>query len=265
MSDVYQTEILEVVKVDPNQTETKVTVNEALDQITKCIGKPFTVDFDTADPYTLPYDPAEGGDKSGLHNLVYFCIGSPGAGTSINEAELIHPPVPHHFYLLNGTDSEIFVHTGDDVSGSDGVTVPAGTGANLYCDGVDIVFLLDTVQLQGTPNDFNFATPPGTLLTASQLIGTWSVTRNTLVEADWGNAFGQIRTNPTATLDIDVKQNGVTVGTISISTGGVFTFTTTSNEQKIFSVGDIIDFFGPGSPDATGAGINVGIVARTVS
>jgi hypothetical protein len=62
------------------------------------------------------------------------------------------------------------------------------------------------------------------------------------------NAYGSVGTNPTATATYTVYKNGVSVGTIAISTAGVFTFTTAGFSMN---VGDRLTVVAPGSQDVT--------------
>lgn len=60
-------------------------------------------------------------------------------------------------------------------------------------------------------------------------------------------------TNPTSTMTFTISQNGSSIGTIVIGTGGAFTVTFTS--LITFSIADVIQVAAPGSQDATGADI----------
>lgn len=63
--------------------------------------------------------------------------------------------------------------------------------------------------------------------------------------------------NAPATFAIDVTRQvnaaGAfsTIGTISVSTGGAFTWTTVSGTAKAIAVNDVLKFTGPSSADAT--------------
>ena len=77
-----------------------------------------------------------------------------------------------------------------------------------------------------------------------------------------GNSFGsEGHVGTTATLDMDVRLEGVSIGTISVSTGGVFTFTTTSGTAKDVAAGERLEIIGPSSADATVADIGVTLAA----
>jgi hypothetical protein len=56
---------------------------------------------------------------------------------------------------------------------------------------------------------------------------------------------GRVATNPTATTDFDVRRNGTTIGTISVSTAGVFTFSTVGSTTEVFVEDDVLDVVSP--------------------
>lgn len=66
---------------------------------------------------------------------------------------------------------------------------------------------------------------------------------------DLAGSVGVTRVNPNATYAFDLKKNGTTFGTVSISTSGVFTFTTVSHAVADFVAGDYIDVFGAAVAD----------------
>jgi hypothetical protein len=68
---------------------------------------------------------------------------------------------------------------------------------------------------------------------------------------NFSGSVGKVGTNPTSTAAYDVKQNGSSIGGISISTSGVFTFTTTSGTAKAFAASDELTVVAPSSQDAT--------------
>ena len=83
----------------------------------------------------------------------------------------------------------------------------------------------------------------------SQLIGKVMIVRDVAFAADFAGSYGHVGTNPSITYAIDVQDDGVSIGTISISTGGVFTFTTTSGTAKTVAAGSRLEFYAPsGSP-----------------
>lgn len=75
------------------------------------------------------------------------------------------------------------------------------------------------------------------------LMGKLVTVRELDFEANFAGSAGHVGTNPGATFEIDVQDDGASIGTISISTGGVFTFTTTSGTAKTVVAGSRIEFY----------------------
>lgn len=86
--------------------------------------------------------------------------------------------------------------------------------------------------------------------TAGQLIGKLIAVREIDFEANFSGSSGHVGTNPGATFAIDVQDDGASIGTISISTGGAFTFTTGSGTAKTVAAGSRIEFYAPANSPA---------------
>ncbi len=90
------------------------------------------------------------------------------------------------------------------------------------------------------------------------------VARDIQFPADFAGSVGYVDTNPAATYTMSIKKNGVEIGTVSISTGGTFTFATASSgAAQTMNAGDRLEFVAPsGSPlEATIAGISFTLAA----
>jgi hypothetical protein len=115
------------------------------------------------------------------------------------------------------------------------------------------------LEFVARPYDFGFvkaATP-----TSSEVIGKVVIPRAITLPANFSGAFGHVDTNPTAQFDIDVTDDAVSIGTISIATNGAFTFTTASGTAKQLAAGSVVRFVAPASTDATVAGIAATLAA----
>ncbi len=66
-------------------------------------------------------------------------------------------------------------------------------------------------------------TPP-----ASEVLMMYTSTETLTFADDFAGSYGYCGTYPNVTYTMDVQKNGVSVGSVEISTGGVFTFATTS-------------------------------------
>jgi hypothetical protein len=136
--------------------------------------------------------------------------------------------------------------------------IAAGAAALLSCDGSDVRAEGSGDNAASLPYDFGFvkaATP-----TSSEVIGKVVVPRAVTLPPDFAGASGHVDTNPTATFDIAVTDDGSSIGTISISTGGVFTFTTSGGTAKLVVAGSVIRFVAAASTDAGVAGIAATLV-----
>jgi hypothetical protein len=132
------------------------------------------------------------------------------------------------------------------------VTLTPGQSAVIQIDYEDVVamFTGDTAQppydvglyIPGTPGDgaevFKFVAVRGV---------EWA--------DDWAGSYGHIGVNPSDGANVfTIKKNGSSVGSISISTGGVFTFATTGAETSLVA-GDRLTIENQGTADSTAADI----------
>lgn len=86
--------------------------------------------------------------------------------------------------------------------------------------------------------------------TAGQLIGKVIAVRDIDFEANFSGSSGHVGTNPGATFAIDVQDDGASIGTLSVSTGGAFTFTTSGGTAKTVAAGSRIEFYAPANSPA---------------
>ena len=103
---------------------------------------------------------------------------------------------------------------------------------------------------------YRAGTPAG-----SEVMAKHVAARTLVFPGNFAGSYGHLSTNPTAVTALDVRINGASVGTISISTGGVFTFTTSGGTAKTATAGQRIEVVNQGVADATAAGIAATLVA----
>ena len=113
-------------------------------------------------------------------------------------------------------------------------------------------------QLKVTDYSFSFffiSTP-----TVSEVLALHVAGRAFTIPANFsGGLQSAVGTNPTATFAIDVQRQvggaGAfsSIGTISVSTGGVVTATTVSGTSKSIAAGDVLKFIAPSPVDSTAA------------
>lgn len=93
--------------------------------------------------------------------------------------------------------------------------------------------------------------------TGSEVLARYAVARDIRFPAGFAGSVGTVETNPTAAATVDVRAAGASIGTVSISTGGVVTFSTVGGTAKTVAVGAKLTFVAQASADATLAGLAV--------
>lgn len=148
---------------------------------------------------------------------------------------------------IGGTDGDVIV---DDAAG-ESVTISKWVSRRATVQDIaDLASGLNAIYRVG----FFFTNAPS----SSEILLLHTFSDDATFADDFAGSVGDIGTNPAATFDLDVQKNGVSVGTISISTGGVFTFTT-SGASVSFVAGDQLRVVGPATP---GTAANVSITFK---
>lgn len=92
--------------------------------------------------------------------------------------------------------------------------------------------------------------------TTGMVLLDWLFVEPTTLFDDFAGSRASVGTNPAASFVIDVRKNGASVGTITISTGGTATFATTGGSVS-FAVGDLLTLVCPTTVDAAIARLRV--------
>lgn len=188
-----------------------------------------------------------------IRTTTNFIYGPKAAGVWPAGTSLVGPP---------GADGV------DGVDGTDGSAVLSGSGAPTGGVGVDGDFYIDTTNFNfygpktagawGSPSSIVVGDLPydirvgfNSVPTTDQIIDTIPVVRDWTLPANMSGSVGYIGVNPTATFVLSLKDDGTTIGTISISTSGVFTFATTSGTEKVVTAGSMLTLVAPTVVDAT--------------
>lgn len=98
---------------------------------------------------------------------------------------------------------------------------------------------------------FFLDTPP-----AGQVLMLYTATEALTFEDDFAGSYGRCGTNPAASFVMDVQKNGSSVGTVTVSTGGVFTFATTGGALSL-AAGDQLKVVGPNPADISIANTSI--------
>jgi hypothetical protein len=109
-----------------------------------------------------------------------------------------------------------------------------------------------TLGVSGYNIGFFFTTAP----TASEVLLLHTVSGAVTLADEFAGSVGDVGTNPTGAFILDVQVNGASVGTITISAAGAFTFATTAGAVAL-AAGDVLKVIAPAGVDATIADVSI--------
>lgn len=125
---------------------------------------------------------------------------------------------------------------------------PLVTGAMYWNTTTNYMYVWDGTSWHGL-SDYDVCGGVQGVADASTAITTFVAVRTFTFPTNLSGSKGTVGTNPaTASIALSVKRNGTTFATITISTGGVFTFATTSTPT--FVAGDVLTVVTPASLDS---------------
>jgi hypothetical protein len=85
----------------------------------------------------------------------------------------------------------------------------------------------------------------------SEVLATILVPTDATLRADCDGCVSEVGTNPTAEAALTIKDDGVTIGTITIATDGTVTMTTPSNAAQTIASGSKVTVEAQATADAT--------------
>lgn len=146
------------------------------------------------------------------------------------------------------------------INGASNLALTTGQGAWLFLDGTN----WQAVTSSGsTATTFGVVSAVTGRPAASQIVAIYTAFSAETFPANFGSpnqSYGSVGTNPSSTASYAVNKNGSSVGTISISTSGVFTFTTSGGTSFSLAAGDRLTIVAPSSQDATLADVGITLV-----
>lgn len=164
--------------------------------------------------------------STGSQNGIYIAGASPARATDFDSdtTEVIGGAIT---FVLEGTVNQgkqfVLSTTGAIVTGTTSLTF---TELATYNPPIDLSFF--------------FSGTPDVSITIFEKLFTFAAD----MPDDFAGSYGRVGTNPSGTTVLDVQKNGSSIGSISISSGGAFTFSTTGGATS-FAAGDRITVVTP--------------------
>lgn len=141
------------------------------------------------------------------------------------------------------------------------VTAPSSTDATVADISVNL-YVIGVIFDAGRPSKwggaFFFPGTPGN----NQLIARVVLSSLVRFPANFTTSFGDVGTNPGATVTLTVWINSFQAGTITISTGGAFTFASTGGVEVLTAAGDLLSITNQASADGTLANVSLTLVGE---
>ncbi|MBV0891527.1 hypothetical protein KTN05_06610 [Paracoccus sp. Z118] len=194
--------------VAASQNQKEVTINDATDALDLAITASLGIDCSAGGSISVTSDQARRHVRLSL------------TGTPAGDFTLLLPAVPRMVLIQNATGRQV------TVKNASGATVVLGAGIQsvFYSSGSGVSVAGSASAAPAQVYDFGMLTfsTPG----ASETLGKVTIPRAVSLPADLAGSAGHVDVNPAASFEIDVTRNGVSVGTITISTAGAVSFAT---------------------------------------
>jgi hypothetical protein len=238
--------ILNITQIAESQTNKYVTHNDAINALEQSAND-IHVNATVTDPETITEAEAVG------HGIFEFSGGV--ADFDVVMPAQINAINAKRYFSVNNLDTTYVATIKASTGTGAEVNLQPGEAGILYQDYEDIYLLCVPGGTAGPAYDIAFYFP-GTPVGAQEMFKLTAARAFTLPD-EFAGSVGDAGVGATASTVLTVLKNGGSIGTITIATGGGFTFVTTATIPETFAVGDEISVDNQATADATCGDINV--------
>lgn len=241
---------LDTTPVSESQANFDVAVNDQVDEVVDSLTKSVAKNADSSNAVSV--------SEAELQRAGRIVVGEVASPAPTGDITVTVAAFRRgRFIVINNTNQTVIVQiSGQSVTAP---RIPAGLAGNLDSDGSD-VRPLDGSSSRAYDLPFRSADTPadGVELDAHVMV------RDVIIPANMSGSQGRVSANPDASYEISIKKNGGEIGTVTISTGGAFTFATSGGAAQSLEAGDVLTAVAPSpSPDESSlAGLSFTIKAR---
>lgn len=241
MSD---TEILNIPEVGATQNNKTITINNAINALEQAANAFLVVGSIGSGPATIT-------ETQAVRNQLFRLQGA-SANFDFEIPSTINLNDTKRVFAVRNETSYVATVKASTGSGAE-VELAAGKQGLFYCDNEDILLIAlssDTTAVY----DFGFyynGLPPDN----AELMKLVAV-RAFEIADDFAGSRGHVAVNPTSSAVFTVSKNGSSIGTITVSTLGAFTFATTGGTVSM-AAGDRLTITAPTPQDATLANVSI--------
>ncbi|QBX35020.2 hypothetical protein E4191_10100 [Paracoccus liaowanqingii] len=223
------------------QNQKEVTINDATDALDLAMTASLSVDCSAGGSVSVTAQQAR-------RNVRLMLTGTPAADVS-----LVLPTVPRLLLIRNTTSRQVSVK---NATGATAALAP-GSESVFYSSGSGVTVAGLSTAPAAQVYDFGMLTfpTPGASETLEKVI----IPRAMILPANLTGSVGHVDANPADAFTIDLTRNGFSVGTITISPAGAFSFATPGGAFAVLAAGDVVRFVAPSVADSAIAGISMTI------
>lgn len=237
--------ILAIPEIAENQNNKYITHNNAIAWLEGAMNDILVKAAILAGPVNL----------TGVEATKYFVYRLSGANANFN---LVFPS------QINGNNAKrVFAVRNEDALYTATVKASTGVGPTVVLAPGETAIIFqshENMYSLGVVNSYDNAFFVAGTLSAGAIFGSFITTRAFKLFDDFAGSRGHCASNPTATAVFSVQKNGVSIGTITIATGGTFTFATTGSGLESFAAGDRLTIIAPSPADVTLATVSISLL-----
>lgn len=239
---------LKIPQIALNQANAYITHNDAIDYLEQAAHRRKTNTSYSSNIWTVA-------EADFIRNMVFQPSGA-AANFSVKFPDTVNSVTTERVFVVYNADTTYTATVTSVAGGGTTLTLTPGQAALIYQNSNNFIKLAWWDNKPTAP--YNVAAYKPGLPTATEVIFQY-VTPTAFTMADeLAGSYGYVEVNPTASAAFDVLKNGSSVGTITVSTLGVFTFTTAGGSVSM-AAGDRLTVTAPGTPDATLSGFSVSL------
>lgn len=234
--------ILAIPEIAPNQSNKYITHNDSVAWLEAASNDILPLSTIGAGPVNL----------SAAQATKYFVYILSGGSAAFN---VVFPST-----INSNNAKRVFAVRNEDAAYAATIKASTGSGATVVLRPGETAIILQSYESMyaiGVVNAYDIAFFAAGNPDDGGLVGTFVATRPFTLLDSFGGGNGHCGNNPSSTAVFDVKKNGTSIGSVSISNIGVFTFSTTGTTSESFAAGDRLEVFGPSPQDATMANVAV--------
>lgn len=241
------TPILGITEVAENQNSKHITINDAFGFLESASNSRIAVDMNN-DDLTMT-------ESMFTSSLIFFLTNASGPHNLVVPSTVNGMASDRFVVFQNTTAQDITIEAGSAATNT--ISIAPSSVSFIHVGGSTITVLFSQNAVVSAGDEVAMALfisdQPGVGAEVLRHV----LPRSVVFAGNFASSRGSVGINPTGSAIWGIARNGSSVGTITISTGGVFTYASTGGLAQTFLAGDILTITAPSPQDATLADIGI--------